>query len=1074
MRKLPLTVIAPFAWMCVLAHAGAGQLVLEPTFCSCSVEFGVEEPIDGLKLECRKAGDVERETGNVEWAFKPISKMYRASVRDLDEDTEYEVRLVDGNGACVKAARFRTWSSEVPVAKTVVLTADGPLPKTISDKGTADGWIRYTAAPGSVLDFGEGEEDALRLDGAQFVLFDGLTIRGTRGRRVFAMQNCRNVRIQNCDISRWGRTGTPRFDWAGRNYAPGMSEKDYGINFDAAIEIGAGCFGVVVERCFIHDPRGRANSWRYSHPAGPEAVLLAKPVGSTVIRWNDFIGSDTHRFNDAVEGIGNFQPDGGFNRSADVYGNFMAFCNDDCIELDGGQRNVRCFGNRFEAALCGVSVQGCMVGPSYVYRNLFSGMCGEFGEWGQTVKTGSGRHGPEAEVSLEDNLFWGDGYGIEMRTNLTVRSNGNRFCGRQRINRRKASPASSSRGDAFKVEIAEAELPCEIPERPLPFVLDGARFSDFKVRGGVARPAKIVVKARGGKEDCAFRIVKNDDFDWLEVSPSEGVAPADGEVALTVRLDPAKMKGRRHYRGAFLARTADGFSRPFTVYAETDFVNPFHAEGPDDTAVFVDGFKEGEFVAVPDEERTFAFDIPSEGRWYLLLHGTGTGEVLAAVDADPLEISLQQGRDDPTWTMLAPGRGQGNRIRPYDLAAGRHRLTLKGRGGAFRCDGAVVTDNPLPFEPDTPPAVPEPAEVARRIVGQFLSTPPDAYQPEGMTRHSYVYGNGEHVHYSVVSLWVTALECARLSGDSGLEKRLTGAYYDLVRRNPGVFHDIKHVDYEVTGALPLEVAILTGDREAARRGLWYADRQWEKPTAGDNNLKQVQPLEKRMEWWKAGYSSETRLWLDDLYMMSLLQLKAYRLTGDAKYLDRIAREMALYLERLPRRGALFFHSPEAPYVWARGNGWMAAAMAMVLRELGEDHPCRTRILAEYRAMMAELLRLQRKSGLWGQLVDDAESWDETSGSAMFAYAIAEGVRCGWLGAEYAGARDRAYVALVSRLDERANLSDVCVGTGARDNREWYLGRARINGDPHGQAPLLWLCRVMIETENPVGRKEYGR
>ena len=357
--------------------------------------------------------------------------------------------------------------------------------------------------------------------------------------------------------------------------------------------------------------------------------------------------------------------------------------------------------------------------------------------------------------------------------------------------------------------------------------------------------------------------------------------------------------------------------------------------------------------------------------------------------------------------------------------------------------------------------VPPPGEVARRIAEQFLSTRPDAYQPEGMTRHSYVYGSGEHVHYSVVTLWVTALECARLSGDAALERRLVDSYHALLRENPGVFHGIKHVDYEVTGALPLEVAILTGDREAARRGLWYADRQWEKPTSEDNNLKQVQPLEKRMEWWKAGYSSESRLWLDDMYMMSLLQLKAYRLTGDAKYLDRTAREMVLYLDRLPRRGSLYFHAPDAPYAWARGNGWMAAAMAMVLREIGEGHPCRAKILAEYRSMMAELLRLQRKSGLWGQLVDDAESWDETSGSAMFAYAIAEGVRCGWLGAEYAAARDSAYAALVSRLDDHANLSDVCVGTGARNNREWYMNRARINGDPHGQAPLLWLCAALM-------------
>ena len=146
---------------------------------------------------------------------------------------------------------------------------------------------------------------------------------------------------------------------------------------------------------------------------------------------------------------------------------------------------------------------------------------------------------------------------------------------------------------------------------------------------------------------------------------------------------------------------------------------------------------------------------------------------------------------------------------------------------------------------------------------------------------------------------------------------------------------------------------------------------------------------------------------------------------------------------------------------------MAAAMAMVLRELGEGHPCRAKILAEYRAMMAELLRLQRKSGLWGQLVDDAESWDETSGSAMFAYAIAEGVNRGLFAsaAEYVAARDRAYAALVSRLDERANLSDVCVGTGARNNREWYMNRSRINGDPHGQAPLLWLCRAIMEARS---------
>ena len=66
-------------------------------------------------------------------------------------------------------------------------------------------------------------------------------------------------------------------------------------------------------------------------------------VRNTVIRYNEFIGSDAHRFNDAVEGWGNFHPRGGFNQDAEIYGNFMIFCNDDNIELDVGQQNVLCF-----------------------------------------------------------------------------------------------------------------------------------------------------------------------------------------------------------------------------------------------------------------------------------------------------------------------------------------------------------------------------------------------------------------------------------------------------------------------------------------------------------------------------------------------------------------------------------------------------------------------------------------------------------------------------------------------------------------------------------------------------------
>jgi len=115
----------------------------------------------------------------------------------------------------------------------------------------------------------------------------------------------------------------------------------------------------------------------------------------------------------------------------------------------------------------------------------------------------------------------------------------------------------------------------------------------------------------------------------------------------------------------------------------------------------------------------------------------------------------------------------------------------------------------------------------------------------------------------------------------------------------------------------------------------------------------------------------------------------------------------------------------------------------------------------YRKMMKTLLKNQRKSGLWGQLVTDPESWDETSGSAMFTYAFVEGVRNGWLPAKYAKAARKAWIGLCSKLDDHGNIADVCLGTDQLDDRDYYLSRPRVNGDPHGQAPMLWIVNSLL-------------
>ena len=115
--------------------------------------------------------------------------------------------------------------------------------------------------------------------------------------------------------------------------------------------------------------------------------------------------------------------------------------------------------------------------------------------------------------------------------------------------------------------------------------------------------------------------------------------------------------------------------------------------------------------------------------------------------------------------------------------------------------------------------------VAKRLSELFLATSPDLYSPAGY-KAPKAYGGGQFVHYSVVSLWVNALECARLAGDADLERRLVAAFEPAYGEKKIWMNDYRHVDLSIIGAVPLEIAILTGDARAKKLGLMYADRQW--------------------------------------------------------------------------------------------------------------------------------------------------------------------------------------------------------------------------------------------------------
>src|SRR5579872_4778000 len=261
------------------------------------------------------------------------------------------------------------------------------------------------------------------------------------------------------------------------------------------------------------------------------------------------------------------------------------------------------------------------------------------------------------------------------------------------------------------------------------------------------------------------------------------------------------------------------------------------------------------------------------------------------------------------------------------------------------------------------PAGDSPAEVGKNLAEHFVVSP-----------HQY----SKTIHYSEVGTWYGALVFSELTHDDALRLELIKRFEPLMPggTEAGLRPERHHVDDSIFGVVPLEIAIQTKDPKYLKEGLWWADRQWENP----------QP---------DGLSAETRFWVDDMYMLTMLQLEAYRASGDRKYLDRDAKEMVAYLDKLQQPSGLFFHAPDVKYYWGRGDGWVAAGMAEMLRTLPADHPDRARIMQGYKLMMSALVKYQGKDGMWRQLIDHDEAWPESSGSAMFTFALITGVKHGW-------------------------------------------------------------------------------
>ncbi len=292
------------------------------------------------------------------------------------------------------------------------------------------------------------------------------------------------------------------------------------------------------------------------------------------------------------------------------------------------------------------------------------------------------------------------------------------------------------------------------------------------------------------------------------------------------------------------------------------------------------------------------------------------------------------------------------------------------------------------------------------------------------------------------------LKVAAVTGNDSLRKAVERVLRPelLEGVNPHRDNATDYPPHQWFGFVPLELYRQTEDPRYLERGLEMAEEQF------------INPDENGMP----AYTS--RMYVDDIYGATTMQSLAYACTGEEKYLERAIRQVLFYSEEFMQDEGLYYHNvEEAPHFWGRGNGWCAAAYAELFSVMPDHHPKRDEVLTYYHRMMEALLKYQGPDGMWYQLVDDLDTWPESSCTAMFLFSMTEGFRLGILPSnQYTNAVVKGWQGLSEYIDGEWRIREVCAGTSYGKEREWYLNRPRLTGDPHGQAPLLWVTSSLLE------------
>jgi rhamnogalacturonyl hydrolase YesR len=231
-------------------------------------------------------------------------------------------------------------------------------------------------------------------------------------------------------------------------------------------------------------------------------------------------------------------------------------------------------------------------------------------------------------------------------------------------------------------------------------------------------------------------------------------------------------------------------------------------------------------------------------------------------------------------------------------------------------------------------------------------------------------------------------------------------------------------------------------------------------------------------FWRPS-SMDGTVWIDDLYMGGVFLTRWYKLTGERQHIDDAARQVINMAARVQDTDGVWYHGyfenekKRSPIKWGRGNGWAMLSTVEVLSAMPADHPDRAKLIDILKRHIDGIKPLQAPSGLWRQVLDKPELWEETSSTAMFAYSIARAVNRGWIDASYMPMAKKAFAGLSTQVTADGSVEGTCQGTNIGMDVDYYLKRERPSNDLHGIGVLL-LAGTEILDHGPAAKKTASR